>query len=90
MATWNIRQFGAGSGNPGPQIRRVRDVISGVDADLWGVQEISDTSDFAQVRAGLPSGYATLLANDPLHRRWRKVLPGRRDQGGHRLQDLPH
>lgn len=66
VVTWNIRQFGAGSRDPGPQIRRVRDVVSGVDADLWGVQEISDSSDFATVMTELaPRGYARLLANDP-------------------------
>lgn len=66
VATWNIRQFGAGSGDPGPQIRRARDVIAGVDADLWGVQEISDSSDFGTMMTELaPLGYAKLLANDP-------------------------
>ena len=66
VVTWNIRQFGAGSGDPVPQIRRTRDVISGVDADLWGVQEISDSTDFAAVMSELaPRGYARLLANDP-------------------------
>ena len=67
VATWNLQFFGSPSGGPADDLRqrrRVRDVILGTQADLWGVQEVSDASDFEALLAELP-GYAGLLANDP-------------------------
>lgn len=67
LATWNIQYFGSPGGGPtndAVQLRRVRDVMTGAEMDLWGVQEISDEDDFADLMAELP-GYRGLLANDP-------------------------
>ncbi|MDE2804939.1 MAG: endonuclease/exonuclease/phosphatase family protein [Gemmatimonadota bacterium] len=66
VATWNLLYFGAG--NQGPtdellQLARVRDVILGTDADLWGVQEVTSANGFDTLLANLPD-YAGLLAND--------------------------
>ena len=68
IATWNLLYFGAG--NQGPtdellQLARVRDVILGTDADLWGVQEVTSATAFDALVANLP-GYAGLLANDSI------------------------
>ena len=67
VATWNVLYFGAP--NQGPrdevlQLARVRDVIRGTDADLWGVQEVTSATAFAALLSELP-GYAGLLVNDP-------------------------
>ena len=66
VATWNVLYFGAP--NQGPrdevlQLARVRDVIRGTDADLWGVQEVTSATAFAALLSELP-GYAGLLVND--------------------------
>ncbi|MDE2979798.1 MAG: endonuclease/exonuclease/phosphatase family protein [Gemmatimonadota bacterium] len=68
IATWNLLYFGAA--NQGPtdealQLARVRDVILGTDADLWGVQEVTSATAFDTLLANLP-GYAGLLANDSI------------------------
>jgi len=68
IATWNLLYFGAA--NQGPtdemlQLARVRDVILGTDADLWGVQEVTSATAFDTLVANLP-GYAGLLANDSI------------------------
>lgn len=68
VATWNLLYFGAA--NQGPtderlQLARVRDVILGTDADLWGVQEVTSATAFDTLVANLP-GYAGLLANDSI------------------------
>lgn len=68
VATWNIKHFGEPDDGPiddRKQLRRVRDVILGIDADLWGVQEIADEVAFAALLAELPD-YDGLLATDPL------------------------
>lgn len=66
VATWNLLYFGAA--NQGPrdetlQLARVRDVILGTDADLWGVQEVTSIGAFNTLLTHLP-GYAGLLVND--------------------------
>ena len=66
VATWNLLHFGAP--NQGPrdevlQLARVRDVIRGTDADVWGVQEVTSATAFASLISHLP-GYAGLLATD--------------------------
>ncbi len=66
VVTWNIQQFGSATEGPVDdelQRARARDVILGTDADLWGVQEIADASDFEALVAEMP-GYAGLLATD--------------------------
>jgi len=66
MATWNLLNFGSTGLGPTDeilQLARIRDVILGTDADLWGVQEVSRASAFASLLLNLP-GYAGLLVND--------------------------
>ena len=67
VATWNLLYFGAPRQGPQDellQLARVRDVILGTDADLWGVQEVTNRTAFDSLIAHLP-GYDGLLANDP-------------------------
>ncbi len=66
VATWNLLYFGAANQGPDDeplQMARVRDVILGTDADLWGVQEVTDADAFASLLDQLP-GYRGFLAND--------------------------
>lgn len=66
IGTWNLLYFGAANQGPSDevlQLARVRDVILGTDADLWGVQEVTSATAFNALLANLP-GYAGLLAND--------------------------
>ena len=68
VATWNLLYFG--SPNAGPideklQMARIRDVITGTDADLWSVQEVTSNETFDQLLSHLP-GYAGLLSNDSI------------------------
>lgn len=66
LATWNLLNFGSTGQGPRDeplQLARIRDVIMGTDADLWGVQEVASASAFATLLSHLP-GYAGLLAND--------------------------
>ncbi len=66
MATWNLLNFGSTGLGPSDeilQLARIRDVILGTDADLWGVQEVSRASAFESLLANLP-GYGGLLVND--------------------------
>ena len=66
VATWNLLFFGAANQGPGDeplQMARVRDVILGTDADLWGVQEVTDADAFATLLDQLP-GYRGFLASD--------------------------
>lgn len=65
VGTWNIEWFGhnsLGPGNEALQLDNVRDVISGADLDIWGVEEIVDTQHFNDLLDELP-GYDGLLAN---------------------------
>lgn len=66
VATWNLLYFGAANQGPGDeplQMARVRDVILGTEADLWGVQEVTDADAFAALLDRLP-GYRGFLASD--------------------------
>ena len=68
LVTWNLLYFGAPNQGPSDdllQMARVRDVILGTDADLWGVQEVTSRTAFDNLIANLP-GYEGLLANDPI------------------------
>jgi len=67
VATWNVEWFGDVNNGPADnalQASNVRDVLLGADQDIWGLQEIVDTTRFRQVLDGLP-GYAAVVANDP-------------------------
>ena len=66
LVTWNLLNFGSTGLGPTDetlQLARIRDVILGTDADLWGVQEVSRASAFEGLLSNLP-GYAGLLVND--------------------------
>ena len=66
VGTWNLLFFGAPNSGPSDerlQLARVRDVVLGSDADLWGLQEITSASAFSELLTQLP-GYSGLLAND--------------------------
>jgi endonuclease/exonuclease/phosphatase family metal-dependent hydrolase len=68
VVTWNLEWFGDARPTFGPddearQLANVRDVIAGVDADLWGVQEVVGASQWSALLGALP-GYAGLLAGD--------------------------
>ena len=68
VATWNLLNFGAPNQDPPDdllQLARVRDVILGTDADLWGVQEVVSRTAFDSLVSHLP-GYEGILANDPI------------------------
>lgn len=66
VGTWNLLYFGAQNNGPPDdrlQMARVRDVILGTDVDLWGVQEVTSRTAFAELLDRLP-GYDGILAND--------------------------
>ena len=66
VANWNLEWFGDASNGPSNeslQQSNVRAVIAGVDADIWGLEEVVDASAWATLKAGLP-GYAGVLANE--------------------------
>lgn len=66
IATWNVLNFGATNQGPSDdplQFARVRDVIRGTDADIWGMQEVINGEAFDNLVDSLP-GYAGILAND--------------------------
>lgn len=66
VANWNVEWFGDAANGPADeslQQSNVRDVISGTDADIWGLQEVVSATAWANLKAGLP-GYAGVLSND--------------------------
>lgn len=67
VATWNIEWFGATGQGQGPddeaeQMANVSTVITEVDADLYAFQEISSSTAFADLIAGL-EGYGGFMAD---------------------------
>ena len=67
VANWNLEWFGDASNGPSNeslQQGNARAVIAGVDADVWGLEEVVSASAWATLKAGLP-GYAGVLANEP-------------------------
>lgn len=68
IASWNLEFFGDTSNGPSNealQLSNVRDVMSGTDFDIWGLEEVVSTTQFNSLVSQL-SGYAGFLANDPL------------------------
>jgi endonuclease/exonuclease/phosphatase family metal-dependent hydrolase len=68
FGSWNLDWFGdTGNGptNEALQLSNVRDVISGADMDIWGLEEVVSVSQFNSLKSQL-SGYAGFLANDPI------------------------
>lgn len=69
FGTWNLEWFGyesEGPSNETLQLQNVRDVITGADLDIWGLQEVVRETHFNDLVSQLPSGYAGFLANDPM------------------------
>ncbi len=67
IGTWNLLFFGNPGAGPSDEILqriRVRDVIFGTDADLWAIQEASNSGAFQALLDSLPD-YGGLLASDP-------------------------
>jgi len=65
VATWNIENFGTGSGGAA-QRASVADVIRAADIDLWALQEIVDVSDFNALLQELENdGYRGVLGPNP-------------------------
>lgn len=68
FATWNLEWFGDPNRGPGDealQLQNVKHIISGLDMDLWSVQEVTSVPHFNDLLSQL-SGYDGFLANDPL------------------------
>lgn len=66
FGTWNLEWFGDTSNGPDDealQLENVRQIISGVDMDLWSVQEVTSVPHFDDLVSQL-SGYEGFLAND--------------------------
>lgn len=67
FGTWNLEWFGdpsEGPGNEALQLENIRDIITGLEMDLWSVQEVTGETHFADLVSQL-SGYDGFLANDP-------------------------
>jgi len=69
VGNWNIEWFGDTGAGRGPtdeqlQLDNVRTVLSGANADFWGLQEVVDVNHFNTLKQGLP-GYDGFVANDP-------------------------
>ena len=68
VGNWNVEWFGDtgfGPSNEALQQQNVRDVMAGLDMDVWGVEEVVSTTAFNNLVAGLP-GYTGVVANDPI------------------------
>ncbi|MBV9774746.1 MAG: lamin tail domain-containing protein [Gemmatimonadetes bacterium] len=66
VANWNLEWFGSTSNGPTDeklQLHNVRDVIGGMDADVWGLEEVVTQAHWDSLKAQLP-GYAGVLASD--------------------------
>jgi PKD repeat protein len=67
FGTWNLEWFGDtdnGPSNETLQLNNVQHIISGVDMDLWSVQEVTSVPQFDSLLSKL-SGFDGFLANDP-------------------------
>lgn len=67
FGTWNLEWFGDTENGPSDeqlQLENVQFIISGLDMDLWSVQEVTGETHFNNLVSQL-SGYDGLLANDP-------------------------
>jgi endonuclease/exonuclease/phosphatase family metal-dependent hydrolase len=66
VAGWNLEWFGDPSNGPADdalQLSNVKDVIAGVDADVWGLEEVVDATEWSSLKSQLP-GYTGILASD--------------------------
>lgn len=67
FGTWNLEWFGDSSRGPANeelQLNNISFIISGLDLDIWSVQEVTSTAHFNELIDSL-DGYEGLLANDP-------------------------
>ncbi|MEM1056171.1 MAG: endonuclease/exonuclease/phosphatase family protein [Bacteroidota bacterium] len=65
VATWNIENFGTGSGGTA-QRQAAAEIIRQADVDLWALQEIVDRTDFDALLQELsPDGYVGFLGPTP-------------------------
>lgn len=63
---WNVEWFGSRGNGPADeelQLARVRDVIRGTDADIWGLVEIVDAAAWERLVSLLP-GYTGILVSE--------------------------
>lgn len=68
FGTWNLEWFGDTSRGPSDeakQLNNVSFVISGLDLDIWSIQEVTSNSHFNDLLDSL-EGYDGFLANDPM------------------------
>lgn len=68
FGTWNLEWFGdtsRGPSNEDLQLRNASFIISGLEMDIWSVQEVTSTSHFNDLIDSL-EGYDGFLANDPI------------------------
>ncbi|MEM6326419.1 MAG: endonuclease/exonuclease/phosphatase family protein, partial [Bacteroidota bacterium] len=65
VATWNIENFGTGSGGTA-QREAAAEIIRQADVDLWALQEIVDANDFTALLQELNAdGYVGVLGPSP-------------------------
>ena len=67
IGNWNLEWFGDAANGPtndALQESNVKDVIAGADLDIWGVEEVVDTTEWNLLKSQLP-GYTGFLANEP-------------------------
>lgn len=65
IGNWNLEWFGDPANGPTDdalQLSNVKDVVSGADLDVWGVEEVVDATEWNSLKS-LP-GYAGVLSND--------------------------
>ncbi|MDB4951266.1 MAG: Endonuclease/exonuclease/phosphatase [Gemmatimonadetes bacterium] len=65
VGNWNLEWFGDASNGPtndALQLTNVKDVITGADIDVWGLEEVVSGSEWSTLKS-IP-GYAGVLAND--------------------------
>jgi len=69
IGNWNLEWFGDPSNGPANdalQESNVKDVIVGADLDIWGVEEVVDTTnEWNLLKSQLP-GYTGIIANEPI------------------------
>lgn len=69
IGNWNLEWFGDpanGPTNDSLQEANVKDVIAGADLDIWGVEEVVDTTnEWNLLKSQLP-GYTGIVANEPI------------------------
>lgn len=72
VATWNIEWFGDsnnGPSNDALQVQNAAAIIAGSGIDLWGVQEIADDNEFAELLEALGDDYDGQLATNSVQQR---------------------